>query len=143
MNEFSLKLVTPDKIFLDTKAYSISVIAEDGSMGFWANHKPEIVELGSGIAEILTTTSEEKIYCAILGGVLMVDENHDITVLSSFIEYAQDAEEALRRRDEFISNEKERRRQSYEEFKTNTIDLLRQLRAITNKTSDTDFDLMR
>ena len=70
MKEFSLKIVTPDGVFFDGLAQSLTVRTTTGDMGILADHANCVAPLGMGMATV--TTSGGKRYAACIGGMVSV-----------------------------------------------------------------------
>jgi F-type H+-transporting ATPase subunit epsilon len=127
MKSFSLKMETPDRVFFDGEAEFLSIKTSDGSYGVLADHAPAVAKVTRCIAEI--TVKSEKIRVAVMGGVMEIGDNK-VTVLGDFIERVEDADRVLKEREDFIRKESERRKQSYEEFRHNSIALKKAIRKL-------------
>jgi F-type H+-transporting ATPase subunit epsilon len=91
----NLKIITPDRIVLDTQVDQVTATAIDGQLSILPRHEPLITALAIDVLHYKKENHEETV--AVLGGLLEVGENV-ITVLSdtadigSEIDVAQAAE---------------------------------------------------
>ncbi|MGD9680238.1 MAG: ATP synthase F1 subunit epsilon [Candidatus Obscuribacterales bacterium] len=89
---FQLKVITPERIVLDTPAQSITATARDGQLTVLPRHEPLVTALG---VDVLTYKDKEGVEhsAAIIGGILEVGEN-TVTVLSDTAELGIEIDEA-------------------------------------------------
>ena len=82
---FSIKLVTPSKIFLDANASLVTVPATEGDIGFLANHVSFISSIRPGFISINTEDGNEKqIY--ITDGFVQFSENNLLIIAVELVE---------------------------------------------------------
>jgi F-type H+-transporting ATPase subunit epsilon len=72
---FSIKLVTPSKVFLETSASLVTVPATEGDMGFLANHVSFISAVKPGFISIVFENGDEKSVYINEGFVQFIDNN--------------------------------------------------------------------
>ena len=58
---FSIKLVTPSKVFLEAKASLVTVPATEGDIGFLANHVNFISSIRPGFISVNLESGDEKV----------------------------------------------------------------------------------
>ena len=82
---FSIKLVTPSKIFLEANASRVTVPATEGDIGFLANHVSYISSVRPGFISInLENGGEQKIY--ITEGFVQFSANNLLIIAVELIE---------------------------------------------------------
>jgi len=82
---FSIKLVTPSKIFLEANASIVTVPATEGDIGFLANHVSYISSVRPGFITInLENGGEQKIY--ITEGFVQFNANNLLIIAVELIE---------------------------------------------------------
>jgi len=82
---FSIKLVTPSKIFLEANASIVTVPATEGDIGFLANHVSYISSVRPGFISInLENGGEQKIY--ITEGFVQFNANNLLIIAVELIE---------------------------------------------------------
>lgn len=82
---FSIKLVTPSKIFLEANASLVTVPATEGDIGFLANHVSFISSIRPGLISINTEDGNEKqIY--ITDGFVQFSENNLLIIAVELVE---------------------------------------------------------
>jgi len=82
---FSIKLVTPSKIFLEANASLVTVPATEGDIGFLANHVSYISSVRPGFISInLENGGEQKIY--ITEGFAQFNTNNLLIIAVELIE---------------------------------------------------------
>ncbi len=100
---FSFRLVTPQRLVLETEIVALLAPGSEGYLGVLAHHAPLITALRPGRLEVRTTAGETESY-AVSGGFLEVSGNR-ATVLADTAERAGEidrarAANALRRAEE-------------------------------------------
>ena len=82
---FSIKLVTPSKIFLEANASIVTVPATEGDIGFLANHVSYISSVRPGFISIyLENGGEQKIY--ITEGFVQFNANNLLIIAVELID---------------------------------------------------------
>ena len=105
MTAFHLKIVTPDGLFFDGDAFSLTVRTVAGDVGILAGHLDLVTALGMGRATVVTDQGTR--YAACIGGMLSV-MNGKCRVLATTWEWKEDideqrAQEAKKRAEEMIA----------------------------------------
>ena len=92
MSQFNAKIITPHGEVFNEKVEAISAPGAEGSFGVLNLHTPMIVKLQKGI---FSATSEgNKKYFILSGGVLEVNDAHNVMVLADDSQTAADLAEA-------------------------------------------------
>ena len=90
-SNFKLKIITPERIVLETEADMLTATARDGELTILPNHEPLVTALG---IDMLTYRSEGTEYsAAVIGGILEVDTK-EVHVLSDHAELGIEIDEA-------------------------------------------------
>lgn len=87
MNDFPLKIVTPDGIRFDGKAQELIVRTVSGDLGILAGHINCVAPLGMGAATVIV--DGKKRYGACIGGMVSV-VNGAVTLVPTTFEWAED-----------------------------------------------------
>ncbi len=87
----NLKIITPEKVVLDTSVDRVTATAIDGELTILPNHEPLITALAIDVLHYKKDSVEETV--AVLGGLLEVGEN-SVTVLSDTADLATDIDVA-------------------------------------------------
>lgn len=87
MNDFPLKIVTPDGIRFDGKAQELIVRTVSGDLGILAGHINCVSPLGMGAATVIV--DGKKRYGACIGGMVSV-VNGAVTLVPTTFEWAED-----------------------------------------------------
>ena len=87
MTAFHLKIVTPDGLFFDGDAFSLTVRTVAGDVGILAGHLDLVTALGMGRATVVTDQGTR--YAACIGGMLSV-EKELVTLVATTFEWAED-----------------------------------------------------
>ena len=83
----NLKIITPEKVLLDTTVDRVTATAIDGELTILHNHEPLITALAIDVLHYKVGTVEETV--AVLGGLMEVGEN-EVTVLSDTADLGTD-----------------------------------------------------
>lgn len=87
MNDFPLKIVTPDGIRFDGKAQELIVRTVSGDLGILAGHINCVAPLGMGAATVIV--DGKKRYGACIGGMVSV-VNGAVTLVPTTFEWSED-----------------------------------------------------
>ena len=87
MNSFHLKIVTPDGLFFDGLAESLTVRTGSGEVGILAGHMDYVTTLGMGRAKVVIDGKAR--YAACIGGMLSVSQGK-VTVVATTFEWAEE-----------------------------------------------------
>lgn len=87
MTNFPLKIVTPDGLFYDGQAESVTLRTQSGEVGILAGHMDYATVLGMGRAKIVMDGKAR--YASCIGGMLSVSQG-SVTVVATTFEWAED-----------------------------------------------------
>lgn len=90
-SKFKLKIITPERVVLETEAEKITATAVDGELTILPNHEPLVTALGIDMLRYTNNGEEES--AAIIGGILEVG-NEEVHVLSDVAELGVEINEA-------------------------------------------------
>ena len=79
MNLFNLKIITPQKVYLDQDVKQLNIKTLDGNIGILANHSPLFGIVEISILNFITKNGNKK-PLAIGGGVINVKNNQVIII---------------------------------------------------------------
>lgn len=102
-NMYQLKIVTPNGKVFDEQITSLSAPGSEGSFGVLSHHIPIIAQLAKGVLKI--NTDEKYSFFAINSGVLEVNNQHDVLILSDDAIVASSEENALSLLDQIQTDE--------------------------------------
>lgn len=88
MTPFSLKVITPEKIFFDGETTQIITRTTEGDIGILANHTSLVADLPSGPLKIRQEDGSWKV-AAISTGLLKVGGNK-VSILANAVEWADE-----------------------------------------------------
>ncbi len=88
MTPFSLKVITPEKIFFDGETTQIITRTSEGDIGILANHTSLVADLPSGPLKIKQEDGSWKI-AAVSTGLLKVGGNK-VSILANAVEWADE-----------------------------------------------------
>ncbi len=108
-----LKIVTPERILLETEVDSVSLPTELGEITVLPNHIPVVANLVPG--EIKYKTGTEENFFAVSGGVIEVRKPNEIVVLSETAEFGHEIDD--RRADEARQRAMKLMQESYKDEK--------------------------
>lgn len=106
MEQFKLRIITPDRVFYEGNARMVEFNTTEGEIGVLPGHIPMAVVIKPGI---LTITEEEETKTAALHAGFVEILQDSVTVLAEIVEWpteidVQRAEAALHRAEERIKN---------------------------------------
>lgn len=87
MTGFQLKIVTPDGLFYDGQAESLTVRTQNGDVGILAGHMDYVTVLGMGRTKVVMDGKAR--YASCIGGMLSVSQGK-VTVVATTFEWAED-----------------------------------------------------
>lgn len=90
-SKFQLKIITPERVVLETEAEKLTATAVDGELTILPNHEPLVTALGIDMLRYTNNGTEES--AAIIGGILEVG-NEEVHVLSNVAELGVEIDEA-------------------------------------------------
>ena len=89
MTTFSLKIITPEKIFYDGEIVQIGLTTKEGNIGIMAGHVPYVANLVPSSLKIKEKDGEEFRVAAVAGGMVKMSGNEAVVVTSA-VEWAED-----------------------------------------------------
>lgn len=89
MTTFSLKIITPEKIFYDGEIVQIGLTTKEGNIGIMADHVPYVANLVPSSLKIKEKDGEEFRVAAVAGGMVKMSGNEAVVVTSA-VEWAED-----------------------------------------------------
>ena len=95
MSSFHLQIVTPDGLFYDGEAESISVRAVTGNLTILPRHINFVTPLGMGAAKVVTNGQPRMAAC--IGGMLAVTDGQ-VRVISTTFEWVEQIDAARAQR---------------------------------------------
>ena len=95
MTKFPLKIVTPDGLFYDGDAESITLRTSGGEVGILANHMDFVATLGMGRCKIVIDGKSRHAAC--IGGMVSVSKG-SVTVVATTFEWAENIDMARAQR---------------------------------------------
>ncbi len=121
MNTFHLIMLRPDKQFYEGEATALSVAEPTGRISVLPGHVPMFFNITTDMARLREADGTEKTFAT---GEGMVAVYRDKVVLQSdFLAWEEKLDEAIRRRETAMAQEKERRRQSFREYRLNKMEM--------------------
>ena len=82
---FSLKIITPDRVFYEGEAIMVELRTTEGEIGVLKNHIPLTSVIAPGVLRIRETDTETKTAALISGFVEILQES--VTILAEIIEW--------------------------------------------------------
>ena len=106
MDNFRLKIITPERIFFDKDAYMVELNTTEGEIGVYAGHIPTTCIIKPGILTIRMDGEEKE--AALHSGFIQILPDH-VTSLAEVIEWPEEidlhrAEAAMERAKERIAH---------------------------------------
>ena len=122
MANFSLTIVTPDRVFYDGEASYVMVRSITGDIGIMANHAKYVTPLTIGTMKV--TANGKSRYAAISGGFLRAGDNK-VTIVTQACEWEEEidvdrANRAAERAREALDREQSKREYDLAELKLKT-----------------------
>jgi len=87
----NLKVITPERVVLDTQVDAVYADAEDGQIGILPGHIPLISALKIGVLRYVSQTKSDAV--AVMGGLLKTD-GREVVILSDDAELGSDIDVA-------------------------------------------------
>ena len=91
MNNFHLKIVSPDGCLYEGEAQLVTLMTTQGEVSILANHASYVAAIGMGRATVVT--EEGRRYGSCIGGMLMVSENK-VNIVATTFEWKEDIDVA-------------------------------------------------
>ncbi len=89
-NTFSLKIITPERLFFEGEAEMVEFNTTEGEIGIYKNHVPTTVIISPGILTI-TMSGEEKTAALHAGFVEILQDQ--VTILAEAVEWPDEIDE--------------------------------------------------
>ena len=126
---FTLKIITPDKVFFDGETTQIIVRTTEGDIGILAHHISLVASLPAGPVRIMRDDGSWQT-AAISNGLVKVGGNK-VNIFADAIEWADDIDVTRAQRAEDIAKERMRQNQSRREMDLAELKLKRALNRIS------------
>lgn len=84
---FHLSVVTPDGLFFDGQAESVSLRSVDGDVCILAGHSDYVAPLGMGVTRIVMNGKER--FAATVGGIISVNKG-EVSIIPTTFEWADE-----------------------------------------------------
>lgn len=89
MNNFRLKIITPEKTFFDSTAVQLIARTVEGDVGILAGHASYVANLTPSALRVKENESDEFRYAAVAGGFIKVSPDETVVVTNA-VEWAED-----------------------------------------------------
>lgn len=126
---FSLKIITPDKVFFDGETTQVIVRTTEGDIGILAHHISLVASLPSGPVRIMKSDGSWQT-AAVSNGLIKVGGNK-VNIFVDAIEWADDIDVARAKHAEEIAKERMRQNRSRREMDLAELKLKRALNRIS------------
>lgn len=126
---FSLKIITPDKVFFDGETTQVIVRTTEGDIGILAHHISLVASLPSGPVRIMKEDGTWQT-AAVSNGLIKVGGNK-VNIFTDAIEWADDIDVARAKHAEEIAKERMRQNSSRREMDLAELKLKRALNRIS------------
>ena len=90
MDNFRLKIITPERIFFDKDAYMVELNTTEGEIGVYAGHIPTTCIIKPGILTIRMDGEEKE--AALHSGFVQILQD-EITLLAEVVEWPEEIDE--------------------------------------------------
>ena len=91
MDNFRLKIITPERVFFDKDAYMVELNTTEGEIGIYKNHVPMTYIIEPGVLRI--TESEQSVKEAALHAGFIQILQEEITILAEIVEWPEEIDE--------------------------------------------------
>ncbi len=99
---YQLKIITPKGSVFDEQVESLTAPGTEGSFGIYSQHALLITSLKLGVLSVKASSSE--IYFSLNGGILEVDDQHNVLILSNHVVAKKNKEKALKESELLVSS---------------------------------------
>ncbi len=121
MNTFRLIMLRPDKQFYEGEVSELCVSEPDGHVTVLAGHAPMFANVTTGMAKLVEADGSVKSFATGEGMLAVYKER--VVLQSDFLAWEAKLDEAILRRETAMAQEKERRKQSFLEYRINKIEM--------------------
>ncbi len=126
---FSLKIITPEKVFFDGETTQVIVRTTEGDIGILARHISLVASLPAGPVKIMDTDGKWRA-AAVSGGLVKVGGNK-VSVFADAAEWADEIDITRAKHAEEIAKERMKQQQSKQEMDLAELKLKRALNRIS------------
>ena len=121
MNTFRLQMLRPDKQFYEGEVSALSVSEPTGKISVLPGHMPMFINITTDMASLTEADGTVKTF-ATGEGMLSVYKDR-VVLQSDFLAWEEKLDQAIRRRETAMAQEKERRRPSFREYRLNKMEM--------------------
>ena len=118
---FRLQMLRPDKQFYEGDVVSLTVSEPDGKIMLLPGHMPMFINITTGMASLTEADGTKRTFAT--GEGMLAVYRDKVVLQSDFLAWEEKLEEAIRRRETAMAQEKERRKQSFREYRLNKIEM--------------------
>ena len=118
---FSLLMLRPDKQFYEGEVRSLTAAEPDGQISLLPGHMPMIINITTGMASLTEADGTKRTFAT--GEGMLAVYRDKVVLQSDFLAWEEKLEEAIRRRETAMAQEKERRKQRFREYRLNKIEM--------------------
>ena len=118
---FRLQMLRPDKQFYEGDVVSLTVSEPDGKIMLLPGHMPMFINITTSMATLTEAEGETKTFAT--GEGMLAVYSDRVVLQSDFLAWEEKLDEAIKRRETAMAQEKERRRQSFLEYRLNKIEM--------------------
>jgi F-type H+-transporting ATPase subunit epsilon len=130
MKEFFVQLLTPDKTLFEGEVVRLNCTLDDGGVEILGGHMPSISGIVAGRCVITLADNTRKVFAS-NDGILNIGRDK-VILLSDLLEWEEDLAKAIKEREEHISKEQQRRKQSDLENRLSLVALQRAFAYLKN-----------
>jgi F-type H+-transporting ATPase subunit epsilon len=92
MSSYQLSIITPDGKVFDDQVESLIAPGAEGAFGVLGQHAPMVTSLAKGV--LMFRQNQEENFYAISSGILEVDQQSNVLLLSDYAHRASGSDEA-------------------------------------------------
>lgn len=134
MKTFFVQLITPDKTLFEGEIIRLNVSVDDGGIEILGGHMPSVTAVVPARCEITLPDNTRRVFAS-AEGVLNIGRDKTV-MLSDLLEWEEDLAKALNEREQRISQEHQRRKQSDIEYRLSLVALQRVFAYLSDKNID-------
>ena len=118
---FSLLMLRPDKQFYEGEVSELSVVEPSGRISNLPGHMPMFINITTDRAK--RTVADGAVRSFATGEGMAAIYGDRVVLQSDFLAWEEKLDEAIKRRETAMAQEKERRKQSFLEYRINKIEM--------------------
>ncbi|MBS1399533.1 MAG: F0F1 ATP synthase subunit epsilon [Firmicutes bacterium] len=118
---FSLLMLRPDKQFYEGEVSELSVVEPCGRISILPGHMPMFINITTDMAKLTEADGAVRSFATGEGMVAIYGDR--VVLQSDFLAWEEKLDEAIKRRETAMAQEKERRKQSFLEYRINKIEM--------------------